>query len=147
MNLASELAPSPERRFWAEQRLGGLLDQLKTRATEIRWRDAKIEKLTLEWAYLRRMKFGVQSESLAAAERDLFDETLAADLAACEARLDEPRRQPRWGRLSLPPRNPNANAPAVSPCPSSCRVWSTCTSPKPAPVANVVRRWYGSART
>ena len=85
MDLASELAPfspSADLLFWAENRVGGLLEQIKTNATEIHWRDAKIEKLTLELAYLRRMKFGVKSESLAAGARDLFDETLAADLAA-----------------------------------------------------------------
>ena len=55
MDLASELAPfspSPELVFWAENRVGGLLEQVKTSATEIHWRDAKIEKLTLEPAVL-----------------------------------------------------------------------------------------------
>jgi transposase len=151
MDLASELAPfspSAELLFWAENRVGGLLEQVKTNATEIHWRDAKIEKLTLELAYLRRMKFGVKSESLAAGTRDLFDETLAADLAACEARLAEKRQAAEMGPHQPSPReSPNANAPAVSPCPSSCPGSSTCTSPKPAPVGNVVRRWCGSART
>jgi len=43
MDLASELArfsPSPELLFWAESRVGGLLEQVKTNATEIHWRDA-----------------------------------------------------------------------------------------------------------
>ena len=100
MDLASELAPfspSADLLFWAENRVGGLLEQVKTNATEIHWRDAKIEKLTLELAYLRRMKFGVKSESLAAGTRDLFDETLAADLAACEARLAEKRQAAEMG--------------------------------------------------
>ena len=50
MDLASELAPfspSADLLFWAENRVGGLLEQVKTNATEIHWRDAKIEKLTL----------------------------------------------------------------------------------------------------
>ena len=100
MDLASELAPfspSPELLLWTENRVGGLLEELKTRETEIHWRDAKIEKLTLELLYLRRMKFGVKSESLAAGTRDLFDETLAADLAACEARLAEKRQAAEMG--------------------------------------------------
>ena len=73
MDLASELAPfspSPELLLWTENRVGGLLEELKTRETEIHWRDAKIEKLTLELLYLRRMKFGVKSESLALPESE-----------------------------------------------------------------------------
>ena len=120
MDLASELAsfsPSPELVFWAENRLGGLLEQVKTNATEIRWRDAKIEKLTLELAYLRRMKFGVKSESLAAGERDLFDETLAADLAACEARLAERRQAAEMGPHQLPPEKPKRDRAGRQPLP------------------------------
>lgn len=95
MDFSAELAPfdpSPALLAWVEQRVGDLLEQAQTRATEIRWRDAKIEKLTLELAYLRRMKFGVKSETFIEGGRDLFDETLAADLAACEARLAEARQ-------------------------------------------------------
>ena len=105
MDSASELAPfspSPELLSWTGQRVGGLLDALKTRETEIHWRDAKIEKLTLELAYLRRMKFGVKSESMALPERDLFAETLAADLAACEAHLDQEHQAAEMGP-PLPP--------------------------------------------
>ena len=120
MDLASELAPfspSPELLFWAEHRVGGLLEQVKTNATEIHWRDAKIEKLTLELAYLRRMKFGVKNESLAAGERDLFDETLAADLAACEARLDEKRQAAEMGPHQLPPEKPKRDRAGRQPLP------------------------------
>jgi transposase len=120
MDLASELAPfspSPELLFWAENRVGGLLEQVKTNATEIHWRDAKIEKLTLELAYLRRMKFGVKSESLAAGARDLFDETLAADLAACEARLAEQRQAAEMGPHQLPPEKPKRDRAGRQPLP------------------------------
>ncbi|HCN66794.1 MAG TPA: IS66 family transposase [Candidatus Accumulibacter sp.] len=120
MDLASELAPfspSSELLSWVEKRVNGLLEQLDTRATEIRWRDAKIEKLTLELAYLRRMKFGVKSESLAAGERDLFDETLAADLAACEARLAERRQAAEMGPHQLPPEKPKRDRAGRQPLP------------------------------
>ncbi|MBL8398717.1 MAG: IS66 family transposase [Candidatus Accumulibacter sp.] len=120
MDLASELAPfspSPERLSWAENRVGGLLEQVQTRATEIHWRDAKIEKLILELAYLRRMKFGVKSESLAAAERDLFDETLAADLAACEARLAEQRQAAEMGPHLPQPEKPKRERAGRQPLP------------------------------
>jgi hypothetical protein len=150
MDLASELAPfspSPELLFWAENRVGGLLEQVKTNATEIHWRDAKIEKLTLELAYLRRMKFGVKSESLAAGNGTSSTKPWLPTWPPAKPAWPKSARRPKWGRINRPPRNRNANAPAVSPCPSNCRVSSTCTSPKPAPVGNVVRRWCGSART
>jgi hypothetical protein len=47
----------------------------------------KIQALTLELAHLRRMRFGVRSEALDAETRDLFQETLASDVAAAEAEL------------------------------------------------------------
>ena len=144
MDLAAELAPlspSPELLSWVEKRVGGLLEEAKNRATEIHWRDAKIEKLTLELAYLRRMKFGVKSEALAAGNRDLFDETLAADLAACEARLDEQRQAAEMGPICRHPGKPSAHAPAGSPYPRTCRASSTGTSPSRAPVVNVARHW------
>ncbi|MQM31153.1 MAG: hypothetical protein CRU78_11780 [Candidatus Accumulibacter phosphatis] len=42
--------PSPELLAWMEKRVGGLVEEARTRATEIHWRDVKIEKLTLELA-------------------------------------------------------------------------------------------------
>ncbi len=120
MDLASELAPfspSPELLSWAENRVGGLLEQVQSSATEIRWRDAKIEKLILELAYLRRMKFGVKSESLATAERDLFDETLAADLAACEARLAKQRQAAEMGPPLPQPEKPKRERAGRQPLP------------------------------
>jgi CheY-like chemotaxis protein len=113
-----------------ENRVGGLLEQAKTSATEIHWRDAKIEKLTLELAHLRRMKFGVKSEAMVAAERDLFDENLAADIAACEARLARSRSLKRRRINRYPRRSPNANAPVVSPCRSICRALKFATNPR-----------------
>lgn len=75
----------------------------------------KIEALVHELAVLKRLRFGARSEALSADMKDLFDETLAADLAACEARLDalreqqaaelppaSPHKRPRAGRPPLP---------------------------------------------
>jgi transposase len=109
MDFATELAafdPSPELLAWMEKRVGGLVENARTRATEIHWRDVKIEKLTLELAHLRRMKFGVKSEALIAGNRDLFDETLAADLAVCEARLAEERQAAEMGPHQPLPEKP-----------------------------------------
>jgi transposase len=75
---------------------------------------AKIQALTLELAHLRRMRFGARSEALSAEQRDLFQETLASDLAAAEAEMDKrladapanpvapPVPRPRAGRQPLP---------------------------------------------
>jgi uncharacterized protein (DUF3084 family) len=54
----------------------------------LRQRDLKIEALTLELAHLRRLRYGVRSEAMNAEQRDLFNETLATDIAAAEARLE-----------------------------------------------------------
>jgi transposase len=121
MDFATELAafdPSPELLAWMEKRVGGLVEQARTSATAIHWRDVKIEKLTLELAYLRRMKFGVKSEAFAAAERDLFDETLAADLAACEARLAEERKAAEMGPHQPPPEKPKRERAGRQPLPA-----------------------------
>jgi len=61
--------------------------QIARRDTELHAARTKIEALTLELAHLRRMRFGVKSEALDAETRDLFQETLASDVAAAEAEL------------------------------------------------------------
>ena len=120
MDFTTELAafdPSPELLAWMEKRVGGLVEEARTRATEIHWRDVKIDKLTLELAYLRRMKFGVKSEALITGNRDLFDETLAADLAACEARLAEEREAAEMGPHQPPPEKPKRERAGRQPLP------------------------------
>ena len=88
--------------------------QISLRDTELRTAQTKIQALTLELAHLRRMRFGVRNEALSAEQRDLFQETLASDLAAAEAELarraalvaPEPQvpraARPRAGRQPLP---------------------------------------------
>jgi transposase len=71
--------------------------------------EAKINALTFELAQLRRIRFGAKSEALNAEQRDLFQETLESDIAACEAETEQvvpeikpvARRQ-RAGRQPLP---------------------------------------------
>lgn len=77
----------------------------------------KIQALTLELAHHRRMRFGQRSEALAAAgQRELFEETVACDLSAIEAELEQaqhalnpkaPKKpRARAGRQPLPPHLP-----------------------------------------
>ena len=100
-----------------------LLDQLQQQAAEtlrlnaalavrdasLLHAEAKINALTLELAHLRRIRFGAKSEALNAEQRDLFQETLAADIAACEAETEQvvpelktAARRERAGRQPLP---------------------------------------------
>lgn len=51
------------------------------------YRQAKIETLTLEIARLKRWQFGRRSEQMDPAQGALFEETLAADIAAVETEL------------------------------------------------------------
>lgn len=89
-------------------------EQITRRDIELHASKTKIQALTLELAHLRRMRFGVKSEALDAETRDLFQETLASDVAAAEAELAKrqaeaeetpvtpgPKRE-RAGRQALP---------------------------------------------
>ncbi|OXR47970.1 hypothetical protein PuT2_15005 [Pusillimonas sp. T2] len=86
-------------------------------AADLKASEAKCEALVHELARLKRLRFGASSEILSAHVRDLFDETLAADIAACESRLEAlrereaedahkplpaPSRSKRNGRAPLP---------------------------------------------
>ena len=53
----------------------------------ITFKNAKIDKLTHEIARLRRVQFAAKSERMDPAQRELFDEAMAADIAALEAEL------------------------------------------------------------
>jgi transposase len=101
---------------WAGNSVQELLDRLRQQAAEtlrlnatLKHAEAKIQALTLELAHLRRLRFGAKSEALSAEQRDLFQETLEADIAACEAEAEaaiseaKPRvKRERAGRQPLP---------------------------------------------
>lgn len=74
-------------------------------------RHANIAKLTAEIARLRRAQFAARSEKMDPAQRELYDEAMAEDIAAVKAQLEalqsspgvdtsRPRRAPR--RRALP---------------------------------------------
>ena len=86
----------PEVREWALK----LLD--KSKHDEI-----KIQALTLELAYYKRIRFANKSEQFSPEQRELFQESWTADLSAIEAELppaSEPETKPRSraGRQPLP---------------------------------------------
>lgn len=107
-----------------------LLERAKNDAAALHARDLKIQALTLELAHLRRIRYGVNSESLTPAQRELFEDTWNEDLAAVEAEVaqvadEQPSptvarpKRPRAGRQPLPahlPRIEHRHEPASCQC-------------------------------
>ena len=99
--------------------------RIDSQAQAIKWRDAKIESITFQLARLKAWKFGAKTEAMNAEQRDIFEETLAADQASLEAQLaalqastpdatpgvgasdKQPRRQPK--REALPAHLPRVD--------------------------------------
>jgi transposase len=91
-----------------QSRLGA---QIADRDRAIKFKDAKIERITFELARLKAWKFGARTEAMSAAQRLLFAETLAEDEADLSAQLaalkgeagqDKPvgaRKRPRREKL------------------------------------------------
>ena len=91
----------------------GLLEQVKKATIALQSKDEKIQALTYELAYLRRIRYGVKSETFSQLQADLFADTWDEDVASVEAELeqladqqpvvtaDKPKR-PRAGRQPLP---------------------------------------------
>ncbi len=86
---------------------------IKAKDAAIIAKDFKIEALTHEVAYYRRIRFSVKSESLSPMQRDLFEETWNTDMSAIEAELEQLKddqpcetvakpKRPRAGRQPLP---------------------------------------------
>lgn len=101
--------------------------------SDIRYRQAKIDKLTHELATLKRWKFGRSSELLNAGQVSLLDETIDADIAAIEQELQnltpvtktetQPRQQPK--RAALPaglPRVDIHHEPDATTCGCGCQL-------------------------
>jgi transposase len=61
---------------------------IAARDQEIKFKTAKIERITFELARLKALKFGAKTEAMNAQQRQLFEETLAADQASLQAQLD-----------------------------------------------------------
>jgi transposase len=87
--------------------------QIHAKDAEIARKDFKIEALTHELAYYKRIRFGIKSEALSVLQRDVFEETWDTDLSAIAAEIEQladgqpsdpiakPKR-PRAGRQPLP---------------------------------------------
>ena len=58
------------------------------RDAEIKYKDAKLEKLTFELARHKAWKFGAKTERMSAAQRQMFEDTAAEDEADLQAQID-----------------------------------------------------------
>jgi transposase len=114
MNLLTRLAQNttdPALAAEIEAMLRGLSEQVVTQGQSIKLLEIKNQKLVLELAYLKRMRYGVKSEALTDEQKKLFEDDADQDLAAVKAEIDasvpvvEPsERKPRTraGRQPLP---------------------------------------------
>ncbi len=62
-------------------------EQIERRDQEIKFKDAKLERITFELARLKAWKFGAKTEAMNAQQRQMFEDTLAEDQADLEAQL------------------------------------------------------------
>jgi len=95
-----------------------MLQRLRRQNSEIKFKDAKIEKITLQLARLKAWKFGAKTEAMSAEQRRLFEETLAEDEAALLALLQQAK-----GEASTPPEDgaPTRRTPRRRPLPDDLR--------------------------
>mgnify|MGYP001210573210 CR=1 FL=1 len=92
-------------------RIGEQARALAERERTLREHERLIDTLKRQLAWLNRQRFGARSERMDGVQRELFEEAMAADIAAVEAELEAaqaastperaPRAKPR--RRSLPP--------------------------------------------
>ncbi len=109
------------------------LRELATRLlTDVRHKQAVIDKLTHENALLKRLKFAAQSERYSAEQRSLLDETLDTDLQAVSEEIaqsaspavtppekQQPKRQPLPANL---PRREIRHEPESTTCGCGCQM-------------------------
>jgi transposase len=62
-------------------------EHIAQRDREIKFKDAKIERITFELARLKAWKFGAKTEAMNAEQRRMFEDTIAEDEADLEAQL------------------------------------------------------------
>ena len=67
---------------------------ITSQAQAIKFRDVKIERIMFELRRLKSWRFAAKTESMNAEQRQLFEETLAADQASLEAQLEALQGQP-----------------------------------------------------
>jgi len=89
--------------------------------TEVRHKQATIEKLTHEMAVLKRLKFAARSEAFTGEQRSLLEEAIDADLEALSREIE--REQP------IPPRTNSNEQPKRQPLPAHLPRREICHEP------------------
>lgn len=118
--------------------------QIESQAQAIGFRDAKIASITFELRRLKARQFAARIERMNAEQRQLFEETMAADQADLEAQLAALKAASRC-RAMLQTPTPLAS-PNAKPCPSTSNGLTTTMSQRTRPVT-AARRWCVSAKT
>jgi transposase len=77
-----------------------MLQRLRCQDSELKFKDAKIEKITFQLARLKAWKFGAKTEAMRAEQRRLFQETWSRTRPAC--RLNWTSCPARLRRRSAP---------------------------------------------
>lgn len=67
--------------------------QIEQHEQTIKFKNAKLEKVTFELARLKAWKFGAKTEAMSAEQRCMFEETLAEDEASLQAQLQQLQAQ------------------------------------------------------
>ena len=96
--------------------LGEHAKQLAERDQAIKFKDAKLQKVSFELARLKAWKFGAKTEAMAPEQRGLFEETVAEDEAALQAQLDALR-----GKATTAPSDTERRRPRRQPLPDNLR--------------------------
>jgi transposase len=76
----------------AQELIAGMASKdvlIAQQATELNWRQGKIDKLTAELSLHKRWRFGAKTEQWSVEQKRLFEETLDADIAAMEVELEQ----------------------------------------------------------
>lgn len=120
MNLCTELErfnSTEELKKWVQ----ALLDRVQKEAAEtahqlerynsdLQLANIKIQALTHELAYYRRIRFGAKSEVLRAATLDFFHDTMEEDIAAAKAKLEQEAAASNVPEVATSPRKPREKA-------------------------------------
>ncbi len=104
-------------------------------------KQARIAVLTAEIARLRRVQFAARSEKMDPAQRALFEESMAADIAAVEAQL-EALQAPAPGTATAPRKKPTRR-----PLPEHLERIETRHEPEACTCGSAAARWSTSATT
>ena len=92
-----------------DSHIGEQRKRLDSAAQAIKWRDAKIEKITVQLARLKAWKFGAKTERMNAQQREIFEESLAEDHASLQAQLQA--LQAQAGLKPAPEQRPGKRQP------------------------------------